>query len=1000
MTVQNLSSNLASRKTLASADMAMPYDQWGLRGNTWTRPSDWLTLPTMTESSEKMVALVAVHPHDSNYFAFTITCFTGTYSVNWGDGTSNANVTSGVQVNKLYTYSTAALNGTESTRGYRQAIVQVTADGAVPMPANVLIVGGGGGGGSSASNNGGAGGGAGGYIALSNYGINAGTFTVVVGDGGKGGRNGGASQDSTNGNASSIFGYTAAGGGRGGCDNYSQTGGSGGSGGGMGGSGGAATANGNVPALSPSQGNNGGAGGTGTYANQGAGGGGGAGAVGQDRSGGTSGAGGAGLTWLDGNTYAGGGGGGASNVGTVGALGGAGGGASGASVGTLTANSGNVNTGGGGGGAAQNYSTNTNIGGNGGSGIVIIRHSDTYALANTTGSPTVVTSGGNRTYTFTQNGTITFAGVPGVNYMTGIDINKKHPQTGLQQHNTPILDLGIAGSFITTLQLSSNGNFVNSDYAGGLDVKYMLTEQVNIYRLSNSITSLSRLFQQYRRLKSVPNFYVPTSLNNFSYAFSDTGIATVPDWMTTKLSNVNDVTYLFNASRSLQAVPDMNFNGSTLVYGMFQNCEHLVEVRLTQFRSATNAGSMFYLCYGLQKAILGDFPACTTFGSMFRTNYALRYAYIGKTSNGTDFTQMFENCRLMRTAPMMDLSKATTVSSMFSTCVNLVNVPAYDTRNVTNFQAMFASCKSLKNIPNFNTSKGTNFQSTFDNNNSLEQHPKWDFSNGTNFYGLFTSCWNLRSINVHIPNATTTNRFANDCTALETVTITDMGKSLDSTYMFQSAHSLRTVNLSNTASVTNWQWAFSYNYTLAAAPELNMRDATLIDAMFYYCYGLRYVPLYNTANVTGFTSVFYLNYNLTTVPAFNTRNVTAINSCFSDCQALKELPASFDLANCLTFNSMFSGCISLTKAPAIVMSKATDASGMFSSCNSLADATGLSNVRSTISLNVCLMSANNLNRVYTNLPTRTGVTIDVTSNYGTTLDTPSIATSKGWTVTG
>ena len=79
MTVQNLSSSLASRKTLASADMAMPYDQWGNRANTWTRPTDWLTLPTMTESSEKMVALVAVHPHDSNYFAFTITCLTGTY---------------------------------------------------------------------------------------------------------------------------------------------------------------------------------------------------------------------------------------------------------------------------------------------------------------------------------------------------------------------------------------------------------------------------------------------------------------------------------------------------------------------------------------------------------------------------------------------------------------------------------------------------------------------------------------------------------------------------------------------------------------------------------------------------------------------------------------------------------------------------------------------------------------------------------------------------------
>jgi hypothetical protein len=48
-------------------------------------------------------------------------------------------------------------------------------------------------------------------------------------------------------------------------------------------------------------------------------------------------------------------------------------------------------------------------GGNGGSGIVIIRYSDAYALAvATTGSPTITTSGGYRIYKYTGSGTITF----------------------------------------------------------------------------------------------------------------------------------------------------------------------------------------------------------------------------------------------------------------------------------------------------------------------------------------------------------------------------------------------------------------------------------------------------------------------------------------------------------------------------------------------------------------------------------------------------------------
>jgi hypothetical protein len=40
---------------------------------------------------------------------------------------------------------------------------------------------------------------------------------------------------------------------------------------------------------------------------------------------------------------------------------------------------------------------------------VILRHPDTFSLASeTTGSPTIVTTGGYRVYTFTASGSITF----------------------------------------------------------------------------------------------------------------------------------------------------------------------------------------------------------------------------------------------------------------------------------------------------------------------------------------------------------------------------------------------------------------------------------------------------------------------------------------------------------------------------------------------------------------------------------------------------------------
>ena len=64
-----------------------------------------------------------------------------------------------------------------------------------------------------------------------------------------------------------------------------------------------------------------------------------------------------------------------------------------------------ANTGNGGEGATEN----ADAGGAGGSGIVILRYSDTFpAASSTTGSPTITVAGGYRIYKFTSSGSITF----------------------------------------------------------------------------------------------------------------------------------------------------------------------------------------------------------------------------------------------------------------------------------------------------------------------------------------------------------------------------------------------------------------------------------------------------------------------------------------------------------------------------------------------------------------------------------------------------------------
>ncbi len=85
------------------------------------RPADWLPLPKLTSEDQKIVGLHAVWPHDSNFVAFVCE---GAYTVDWGDGSSPQNYASGVAAYHVFDYDD--LEGTECSRGYRQAIVTIT----------------------------------------------------------------------------------------------------------------------------------------------------------------------------------------------------------------------------------------------------------------------------------------------------------------------------------------------------------------------------------------------------------------------------------------------------------------------------------------------------------------------------------------------------------------------------------------------------------------------------------------------------------------------------------------------------------------------------------------------------------------------------------------------------------------------------------------------------------------------------------------------------------
>lgn len=96
---------------------------------TYERPSDWLTLPTA--ATNEVRGLHAVFDYTENYCTVLgRTNDDSSYFIDWGDGSPVETCTSNVLITHNYSFSAPALNGTLTSKGYKQALVRIyTASG-------------------------------------------------------------------------------------------------------------------------------------------------------------------------------------------------------------------------------------------------------------------------------------------------------------------------------------------------------------------------------------------------------------------------------------------------------------------------------------------------------------------------------------------------------------------------------------------------------------------------------------------------------------------------------------------------------------------------------------------------------------------------------------------------------------------------------------------------------------------------------------------------------
>ena len=321
--------------------------------------------------------------------------------------------------------------------------------------------------------------------------------------------------------------------------------------------------------------------------------------------------------------------------------------------------------------------------------------------------------------------------------------------------------------------------------------------------------------------------------------------------------------------------------------------------------------------------------------------------------NGSSGTERVYMNELERFTWLSDGFTGTSTAYLFSGLRNLQNITIPATTSVTNMSNMFANCYSLQTIPLLNTAAVTDMSYMLYNCFSLQTIPLLDTVKVTDMNYMFFYCYSLQTIPL-----------------LNTAKVTNMS------YMFNSCYSLQTIPLLNTAAVTNMSNMFAYCYSLQTIPLLDIAAVTNMSNMFYYCYSLQTIPLLNTVAVTNMSYMFAYCFSLQTIPLLNTAAVTNMSNMFNSCYSLQTIPA-INLTNVTSANltSIFSTCPTLSRIQA-------------------------TNIKYSFSVASCGLSATALNEIYTNLPTVTGQTITVTGNFGTTADNPSIATAKGWTVTG
>lgn len=358
----------------------------------------------------------------------------------------------------------------------------------------------------------------------------------------------------------------------------------------------------------------------------------------------------------------------------------------------------------------------------------------------------------------------------------------------------------------------------------------------------------------------------------------------------------------------------------------------------------SGALGMFSPCMGLERVAGTDWcgPLFTDGRQVFMGAINIRSFPLWKAQNMTNMTGFAADAKGMVKFPAIHTSKVTLFSQLFQESVGVVDAP----------MPSVAPGGVVHILPMLNTALVTAWDSSFNRQRCIRELPPWSFASATNLASMFSSCGALEGIRyINAPNCTNASNLFNSCFRLT-----------------------RIDGLTFAATV-NCQNLFASCFSLRVAPRIQTPTGGI------------------TLSGTDFTGMYSNCTDLVNVPAYSFSAAgAAYNTMFSGCNALTHLPEGFK------FPDNMSGLTQASSGPL---------HNTFSGLTELRRAT-LVNPRRSFSYSLSTstfntLSATELNRIFTNLGGVTSVgtcTINITNNWGAAFCDRTIATAKGWTVTG